>query len=150
MHSGPKEHVTSSLVRRVNRKSFTKINWKYEESLYWSEDKRLEMVITGRLNYRDKFQEKAFPGGTTGREPTCQCRRCKRCGFNPWVGKMPWSSAWQPTPVSLPTESHGQRSLAVHRVTKSRTWLKQLKHAHVHTKNVVKPSVNPSGIAFLQ
>ena len=31
MHSGPKEHVTSSLVRRVNRKSFTKINWKYEE-----------------------------------------------------------------------------------------------------------------------
>ena len=28
-----------------------------------------------------------FPGG---KEPTCQCRRHKRCGFDPWVGKIPW------------------------------------------------------------
>ena len=35
-----------------------------------------------------------------------------RDGFNPWVGKIPWSGAWQPTPVFLPGESHGQRSLA--------------------------------------
>ena len=28
-----------------------------------------------------------------------------------WVGKIPWRRAWQPTPVSLPRESHGQRSL---------------------------------------
>ena len=32
--------------------------------------------------------------------------------FNPWVGKIPWRRAWQPTPVFLPEESHGQRSLA--------------------------------------
>ena len=31
-----------------------------------------------------------FPGGTGGKEPTCQCRRYKRCGFDPWVGKIPW------------------------------------------------------------
>ena len=31
---------------------------------------------------------------------------------NPWVGKMPWRRAWQPTPVFLPGASHGQRSLA--------------------------------------
>ena len=31
--------------------------------------------------------------------------------FDPWVGKIPWRRAWQPTPVSLPGESHGQRSL---------------------------------------
>ena len=31
--------------------------------------------------------------------------------FDPWVGKIPWRRAWQPTPVSLPRESHGQRSL---------------------------------------
>ena len=31
---------------------------------------------------------------------------------NPWVGKIPWRRAWQPTPVFLPGESHGQRSLA--------------------------------------
>ena len=32
--------------------------------------------------------------------------------FDPWVGKIPWRRAWQPTPVFLPGESHGQRSLA--------------------------------------
>ena len=31
--------------------------------------------------------------------------------FNPWVGKMPWKRAWQPTQVILPGKSHGQRSL---------------------------------------
>ena len=32
--------------------------------------------------------------------------------FDPWVGKIPWRRAGQPTPVSLPREFHGQRSLA--------------------------------------
>ena len=61
----------------------------------------------------------AFPGGTSGREPACQYRRRKRLSFNPWVGKMPWSGAWQPTPVLLPGGSHRQGSLAgySHRVT---------------------------------
>ena len=30
--------------------------------------------------------------------------------FNPWLGKIPWRRAWQPTSVFLPRESHGQRS----------------------------------------
>ena len=50
-----------------------------------------------------------FPGGSVSKESTLQCRRP---GFNPWVGKIPWRRAWQPTPVFLPGESHGQRSLA--------------------------------------
>ena len=52
-----------------------------------------------------------FPGGASGKEPTCQCRRCKRFRFNPWVRKILWRRKWQPTPVFLPGESHGQRSL---------------------------------------
>ena len=32
-------------------------------------------------------------------------------GFDPWVGKIPWKGAWQPTQVLLPGEPHGQRSL---------------------------------------
>ena len=44
-------------------------------------------------------------------EPSCQCRRHKRHGINPYVGKIPWRRAWQPIPVFLPGESHGQRSL---------------------------------------
>ena len=55
-----------------------------------------------------------FPGGASGKEYTCQYRRRKRLGFNPWVRKIPWRRAWQPTPVFLPRESHGQKSLAGH------------------------------------
>ena len=47
-----------------------------------------------------------------GSPPACQCRRHKRCGFDPWVGMIPWRRAWQPTPVFLPGEFHGQRSMA--------------------------------------
>ena len=36
----------------------------------------------------------------------------RRPGFDPWVGKIPWRRKWQPSPVFLPGESHGQRSLA--------------------------------------
>ena len=53
----------------------------------------------------------------------------KRCTFSPWVGKIPWRKAGKPSPVLLPGESHGQRSLAgytVHRVTKIQTRLKRL------------------------
>ena len=53
-----------------------------------------------------------FPGGASGKEPTCQCRRHKRHRFGPWVKKIPWRRVQQPTPVFLPGESHGQRSLA--------------------------------------
>ena len=40
---------------------------------------------------------------------------CQQCGilrFNPWVRKIPWRREWLPTPVFLPGEFHGQRSLA--------------------------------------
>ena len=53
-----------------------------------------------------------FPGGTNGKEPACQCRRHKRHGINPWIGKIPWRRAWQPTSVFLPGKSHVKRSLA--------------------------------------
>ena len=57
------------------------------------------------------YHFEGFPGGPSGKEPTCQCRRCKRCGFDPWVGMIPWRRAWQPNLVFLPREYHGQRSL---------------------------------------
>ena len=46
-----------------------------------------------------------LPRWLSGKESACQCRRL---GFNPWVGKIPWRRKWQPTPG----KSHGQRSLA--------------------------------------
>ena len=53
-----------------------------------------------------------FPGGTSGKEPACQRGRRKRREFNSCVRKIPWRREWQPIPVFLPLESHGQRSLA--------------------------------------
>ena len=38
--------------------------------------------------------------------------QCKAPWFGPWVGKIPWRRERHPTPVFLPGESHGQRSLA--------------------------------------
>ena len=52
-----------------------------------------------------------FPGGASGEETPYHCSRHKTCEFNPWVGKIPWRRARQPTPVFLPREYHGQRSL---------------------------------------
>ena len=40
-----------------------------------------------------------FPGSTDGKGPTCQCRTCKRRGFEPWVGTIPWRRKQQPTPA---------------------------------------------------
>ena len=47
----------------------------------------------------------------SGKQSDCRCRSHRRHGFHPWAGKIPWRRKWQPTPVFLPGESHGQRSL---------------------------------------
>ena len=52
-----------------------------------------------------------LPRWHSRKEFACQCRRHKRCRFNPLVRKIPWRKKWQSTPVFLPEESHGQRSL---------------------------------------
>ena len=53
----------------------------------------------------------SFPGGTNGKEPAYQRKRYKRHSFDPWVEKIPWRRKWQLSPVFLPRESHGERSL---------------------------------------
>ena len=50
-----------------------------------------------------------FPGGTSCKEPACQCRRHKRYRFDP-ASKI-LQGKWQPMPIFLPGECHGQRSL---------------------------------------
>ena len=37
--------------------------------------------------------------------------QCRRLGFDPWVGMIPWRRKWQPTLLLLPGKSHGRRSL---------------------------------------
>ena len=68
---------------------------------------RLKRISSSSSNGLDG----GFHGGASGKEPTCQYRRHRRQGFNFWVRKIPWRRVWQPTPVFLPGEAHGQRSL---------------------------------------
>ena len=79
-----------------------------------------------------------FPGGTVGKQSICQCRRP---GFPLWVSKIPWRRGWQPTPVFLPGESHGQGSLTgyiVHTVTRVKhdTATKPPPSPHIFMKNL--------------
>ena len=70
-----------------------------------------------------------FPGVASCTEPIHQCRRHNRHRFDSWVEKIPWRRAWQPTPLFLPGEFHGQRSLAG--VANSKTWLNNYAHMHI-------------------
>ena len=66
-----------------------------------------------QMNLKERNMKMVSPSGTNGQDPACRCRRHKRCGWvqsDPWIGKIPWRRAWQPTPVFLPGESHGQRT----------------------------------------
>ena len=80
-------------------------------NIYW----RSICYVCGRLTWRWIWISSSgllgFSGGASDKELTCQCRRHKTCGFNPWVGKIPWRRAWQPTSVFLPGDTHGLRSL---------------------------------------
>ena len=63
------------------------------------------------LEISQGMERLGFPSGASGKEPACCCRRHKRFRFDLWVRKTPWRRAELPTPVFLPGESHGQRSL---------------------------------------
>ena len=78
-----------------------------------------------------------FPGGTVGKEPTCQCRKLHRHGFLPWVRRIPWRRAWQHTPVFWTGIFHDRGACwaVVHGVslTKSQIWLRRFgTQAHTH------------------
>ena len=65
-------------------------------------------MILMELFAGQQWRPRGFPDGASGKKPACQCRRCR---FNPWTRKISWRRSWEPTPVFLPGESRGQRSL---------------------------------------
>ena len=68
-----------------------------------------KFIMSGVLRVKSENSKKMITCSSGDKDCALQCRRL---GFNPWVGKIPWRREWQPTPVFLPGESHGQRSLA--------------------------------------
>ena len=51
-----------------------------------------------------------FPGSASGKESTCQCRRSKRRGFDPWTGMILWGRKWHPISVFLLENSRGREA----------------------------------------
>ena len=99
---------------------------------YWSfsispsNDYWFPLGLTGFISLLSKGLSRVFSGTTIWNHqslaiqpslwsnshiPGGICLQCRRPGFYPWVGKIPWRRKWQPTPVLLPRRSHGRRSL---------------------------------------
>ena len=76
-----------------------------------------------------------FPGGASGKESACQCRRP---GFDPWVWKIPWRREWLPTPVFLPEEFHRLISLVGYSPwgCKELDMTEQLTHFHIYMEYI--------------
>ena len=77
---------------------------------------------------------KWLPSLLSSKEPTCQCRRCERCGFDPWVGKIPAVGNGNPLQYSClgnPMD-RGAWWATVHSITKCRTWLSDQARTHTH------------------
>ena len=88
-----------------------------------------------------------FSGGANGKESACQWRGCKTRRFDHWVGKTAWRRAWQPTPVFLPGESHGQRSLAGYSPGAAKSQIR-LKGLDTHMACVLHMQSTVCGLAF--
>ena len=92
-----------------------------------------EFTIWTRLRGKE-----GFPGGSGGKEPACRAGDEGRSEFEPWVGKIPWRRAWQPTAAFLPGESHAQRSLVSYtpQDCKKLDTTEVTEHAHTVVKNL--------------
>ena len=79
---------------------------------------------------------KRLPQWFSGKRIRLQCRRC---GFNPWVGKIPQRKKWQPTPLFLCGKSHRQGNLASYSPWghKGQTQLSYWAHKHIQKCKVV-------------
>ena len=84
---------------------------------YWSRDP-IDSLLLSHLGGHGRYQSLLISLFLNVTSLLAQIKtvhlKCRRPGFDPWDGKIPWRREWLPTPVFLPGEFHGQRSLAVY------------------------------------
>ena len=97
------------ILERASSKSFP--HWKSQGLSHQS------------LSKDSKYKYNSTSQVALRKEPSCQCRRPKRHGFDPWVRKIPWRRAWQPIQYSCLENpmDRGACQAIVHRVTESDT-----------------------------
>ena len=119
------------VTRQCFQNSF-KLLWQYSYNSLKKESAEhpVKLSIWSNSEYSNAVFITGFPGGTSGKDPACQCKRSKKQGFNPWARKTLWRRRWQPTPVFLPGNpmDRGAWRATVHRVTESG----KTEHTHIH------------------
>ena len=85
----------------------------YLASFFESLISKMGMLVPFKLDSCENLmpnyvKDRDFLSSAGGKDATCHCRRI---GFDPWVGKIPWRREWQTSPLFLPGQFHGQRSL---------------------------------------
>ena len=101
--------VSGFLLRQDFEDPVARVN---SSSLYGQVMQHCEQTTAHLAPHLSVLGITGFPGGASDKEPACQFRSHKRRGFDLWARKIPWRRKWQLTPVFLPGEPHGQRSLA--------------------------------------
>ena len=98
-----KEYSKGIVLCSLPHSGFPSMCWK---ALPFPPSEKKQMAL-----FSPKQVQAGLPRRCSGKESTCQYRRCRRHGFDLWVRKIPSRRQWPPTPVFLPGKSHGQRSL---------------------------------------
>ena len=83
-----------------------------------------------------------FPGGTSGKEAACQCRRCKKWEFDPWVGKTPGVGSVIPPQYSCLEDPMGRESWQVIIYVAVKNWTQLSDWAHIHSLKMEEGETN--------
>ena len=85
-----------------------------------------------KVKYYLATEKKSTASSANDKEPTCQfqCRRHRRCRFDPWVTKIPWRRKWKHTPVFLSRKPHVFWQATFHEIAKSQIRLNICTHFH--------------------
>ena len=104
-HGGP-EYIFELIVSRPTYLSWKELEGSSSEVMHvleiFVEEKRCSQCTCIFI-----YTYIVFPGGASGKESACQCRRHGRHGFDRRVGTIPWRRKWQPTPLFFPGKLHG-------------------------------------------
>ena len=73
---------------------------KHSSILAWRIPQTVQSLGSQRVGHNRATFTLTFPRWLSGKESTCQCKRYRRLGFDPWMGTIPWKRKWQPTQYS--------------------------------------------------
>ena len=91
----------SSGVGNNNSLQYSCLGNLMDRGVWWATVHEVAKSWTGLMTeHHTHVLGMGLPRWLSGKESTYQCRRHRRYGFDPWVGKIPWRRKWQPSIVA--------------------------------------------------